>query len=248
MDALLKEMEALPRRPDHIAVIMDGNGRWAQKRGLPRTDGHREGAESVRAVTRMCRRLGVQTLTLYAFSEQNWSRPKDEVDALLSLLLNYLESEREELKRSDIRLVAVGNVGRMPLPVRMAIRAAEAATAGHRSMTLALCLSYGGREEIVEAARKLADRVERGDLRPKQIDEATFEQSLWTASLSGPPDLVIRTSGEQRVSNFLLWQAAYAEYFFSPLDWPDFRDPALADALRAYAQRERRFGGIGRPA
>ena len=184
LDSTLEQLKALPRRPRHIAIIMDGNGRWAKKRGMPRTYGHREGAESVRAITRMARQLGVETLTLYAFSEQNWSRPTEEVEALLGLLLNYLESERAELKKSDIRLVAVGNIARMPLPVRVAIKAAETATAGHKSMTLALCLSYGGREEIVDMARRLAEQVEKGKLKAKQIDEALVERSLWTSPLA----------------------------------------------------------------
>lgn len=233
---------ALPR---HIAIIMDGNGRWAVRRGLSRSDGHRAGAESVRQITRFCRRLGVECLTLYAFSEQNWSRPPAEVEALLGLLVEFLASELAELQRNDIRLVAVGQLSRLPMPVRMALSSTVQATAGNRSMTLALCLSYGGREELVHAARHLAQQVENGDLDARDIDEAAVAGALWTARLPCDPDLIVRTSGEQRLSNFLLWQCAYAELAFAQADWPDFREPHLTEALRDYARRERRFGGLG---
>jgi undecaprenyl diphosphate synthase len=232
------------RLPQHLAVIMDGNGRWATRRGLSRSDGHRAGAESVRLATRFCRRIGLKCLTLYAFSEQNWGRPADEVQALLALLVEFLRNELGELQRNDIRLVAIGNLDRLPAPVRFALQHTMAATAQHGSMTLALCLSYGGREEIVQAARKLAQRVEDGDLDARDIDERAVDAAMWTAILPCPPDLIVRTSGEQRLSNFLLWQAAYAELYFADADWPDVREPDLADAMRAYVRRERRFGGI----
>ena len=241
----LATLSAAGRLPEHVAIIMDGNGRWARRRGQDRTAGHRAGAESVRAITRLAREVGLKSLTLYAFSEQNWQRPRDEVDALLALLVDYLASEIEELKRSDIKLLAFGNLARLPLPVRMVLETTLAATAQHKTMKLGLCLSYGGREEIVHAVQRLAERVAKGQLRPEQIDEAAIEAELWTAPLGGPPDLVIRTSGEQRLSNFLLWQSAYAELAFVPTPWPEFRELAFAAALCDYSRRDRRFGGVG---
>ncbi len=231
------------RLPRHVAIIMDGNGRWAQRRGESRSAGHQAGADSVRAVTRTARRLGLQALTLYAFSEQNWSRPQDEVQSLLRLLVQYLASELSEMRRSDIRLRALGNLARLPAPVRMALDATLQATQGHCSMTLSLALSYGGREEILHAARHLAQQVADGTLDVAEIDEARLQRALWTADLPSP-DLIIRTSGEQRLSNFLLWQSAYAELYFTPVDWPDFRDDAFAQALVDFTTRQRRFGGI----
>ena len=245
LDARLRMLALEERLPRHVAIIMDGNGRWAQARSQPRVVGHREGAQAVRSITRMARQLGIETLTLYAFSEQNWSRPKAEVDALLALLVEYLSSELPEMKRTDIRLEAIGNLAKLPPVVRVGLEATLAATRGNRSMTLALCLSYGGREEIVHAAKMLAEQVARGQLRPGDIDEARIEQQLWTAPLASPPDLIIRTSGEQRLSNFLCWQSAYAELYFTPVEWPDFREDAFAAALIEYARRERRFGGLG---
>lgn len=230
--------------PQHLAIIMDGNGRWAQRRGLPRSEGHRAGAATVRAMTRMARRLGIKTLTLYAFSEQNWSRPASEVQALLTLLVEYLASELAELHSSQIRLVAVGNLQRMPLPVRLALQKVVDATRQHRGMTLALCLSYGGREDLVQAAQHLAGEVAAGRMRADAIDEAAITAALWTAPLRQPPDLVIRTSGEQRLSNFLLWDAAYAEFIFSSRDWPDFAEGDLSACLEEFARRDRRFGAI----
>jgi len=242
--AELATARAQGRLPRHIAIIMDGNGRWAEARGLPRSAGHQAGAESVRAITRAARHIGVQTLTLYAFSEQNWARPRTEVDALLHLLVQYLGSELAEMRRTDIRLLAVGNLARLPLPVRLGLQSAVAATAQHRSMTLALCLSYGGREELVAAARTLAERVARREILPADIDESMLESALWAAPLGSAPDLIIRTSGEQRLSNFLLWQSAYAELCFTPVAWPDFREPDLHAALLDYSRRQRRYGGL----
>ena len=232
------------RLPRHLAVIMDGNGRWAQRRGLPRSEGHRAGADTVRALTRMSRRLGIETVTLYAFSEQNWSRPASEVHALLTLLVEFLVSELPELHSSQIRLVAVGNLQRLPLPVRLALQRVVDATRGYTAMTLALCLSYGGREDIVQAACTLAKQVATGQLRADAIDESAMTQALWTATLRTPPDLVIRTSGEQRLSNFLLWDAAYAEFIFAQPDWPDFREAELAECLVEFSKRDRRFGAV----
>jgi undecaprenyl diphosphate synthase len=245
--AIAARLGAEGRLPRHVAIIMDGNGRWAQRQGLPRVEGHRAGAQAVRAATRTARRLGLQTLTLYAFSEQNWSRPAAEVEALLHLLVEYLQSELEELRKSDIRLVAIGNLPRMPLPVRLALQGVMAATAQHKTMTLALALSYGGREELVHAARTLAERVAKGTLKPEQIDEHALQAALWTAPLASDPDLIVRTSGEQRLSNFLLWQSAYAEFYFAQKDWPDFGDDDFATALIDYTRRERRFGAVLTP-
>ena len=244
---LLATLAAANRLPEHVAIIMDGNGRWAQRRGEERTVGHRAGADSVRAVTRLAREVGLKSLTLYAFSEQNWQRPRAEVDALLGLLVEYLASEMEELKRSDIKLLAFGNLQRLPMSVRMVLETTLAATANHKTMKLGLCLSYGGREEIVQAAQRLAVRVAKGQLKPEQIDEAAIEAELWTAPLGGPLDLLIRTSGEQRLSNFLLWQSAYAELDFVPTPWPEFRELAFAAALCDYSRRDRRFGGLSAP-
>ena len=241
----LQTLGAAGRLPEHVAIIMDGNGRWAQRRGEARTVGHRAGADSVRAVTRLAREVGLKSLTLYAFSEQNWQRPRAEVDARLGLLVEYLASEIEELKRSDIKLLAFGNLQRLPLSVRMVLETTLAATANHKTMKLGLCLSYGGREEIVQAMQRLAVRVAKGQLRPEQIDEAAIEAELWTAPLGGPLDLLIRTSGEQRLSNFLLWQSAYAELAFVQTPWPEFRELAFAAALCDYSHRDRRFGGLG---
>ena len=240
----LRALGRAGRLPEHVAIIMDGNGRWARRQGKQRSEGHRAGADSVRAVTRLAREAGLKSLTLYAFSEQNWQRPRQEVDALLGLLVEFLASELEELKHSDIRLMAFGNLQRLPLGVRMVLESTLQATQHHKSMTLGLCLSYGGREEIVQAVQRLAERVAAGQLKPAQIDEQAIERELWTAPLGGLPDLVIRTSGEQRLSNFLLWQSAYAELAFVATPWPEFRELAFAAALCEYSRRERRFGGL----
>ncbi|MSQ83254.1 MAG: di-trans,poly-cis-decaprenylcistransferase [Myxococcales bacterium] len=230
--------------PRHVAIIMDGNGRWAKRAGLPRSEGHRAGAESVRAISRHARQLGVQALTLYAFSEQNWGRPAAEVHALFALLVDFLRSEREELHHNQIRLVAIGNTGKLPLPARLALQAVVAETAHYTGMTLALCLSYGGREDMVQATQLLARQVQAGELSPAAISADHISRALWTGRIGCDPDLVIRTSGEQRLSNFLLWDAAYAEFVFCAQDWPDFREQAFSDALQEYANRQRRFGVV----
>jgi undecaprenyl diphosphate synthase len=222
-----------------VAVIMDGNGRWAEARGLARVAGHREGSESVRAVTREARRAGLQALTLYAFSIQNWARPPQEVEALMRLLAEFLDSERPELAKNQIRLHAVGELERLPGFVRERLDAAMAESRGERGMVLTLALSYGGREELVQAARRAAR--DRG---PDGIDAPAQEAALWTEGLP-ELDLLIRTSGERRISNFLLWQAAYAELYFSEALWPDFRELELLQAIDDYQGRERRFGLTG---
>jgi len=240
--SLVQELEARVKSrplPRHVAIIMDGNGRWAEARGLPRVAGHREGSESVRAVTREARRVGLQALTLYAFSVQNWARPPQEVEALMRLLAEFLDSERPELARNQIRLHAVGELERLPGFVRERLEGAMAESRGERGMVLTLALSYGGREELVQAARRAAR--ERG---PDGIDDAALEAALWTEGLP-ELDLLIRTSGERRISNFLLWQAAYAELYFSEALWPDFRELELLQAIDDYQGRERRFGLTG---
>ncbi len=237
----LAELEARVKArplPRHVAIIMDGNGRWAEQRGLPRVAGHREGSESVRAVTRTARRIGVEALTVYAFSAENWARPDEEVGALMQLLSDYLDSERAEMMENGIRLNAIGDLDRLPDPVRGRLAAARGETAANRGMTLTLALSYSGREEIVHAARAAA--AAKG----AALDADDLEAALWTRGLP-ELDLLIRTSGERRISNFLLWQCAYAELHFSEVLWPDFRDEALLEAISDFQGRERRFGLTG---
>lgn len=220
---------------------MDGNGRWAQARGLPRVAGHEAGAESVREITRACRRMGIEALTLYSFSTENWRRPEDEVGALMGLLARFLVEERREILDNDIRLNAIGQIDRLPLAVRAALKELMHASRQNKGMVLTLALSYGSRAEIVDAARALAKKAAAGRLKPDAIDEAAFAAELGTAGLPDP-DFLIRTSGELRLSNFLLWQLAYAEIFVTDVLWPDFRTPQLQIALDAYRNRERRFG------
>jgi undecaprenyl diphosphate synthase len=234
------ELEARVRArplPGHLAIIMDGNGRWAQGRGLPRVAGHRQGAAAVRTVTRAARRLGLQALTLYAFSMQNWSRPPDEVEALMLLLVEFLEKEQQELVGNGIRLNAIGDLERLPAQVRGRLEAVRAATSAGKGMTLTLALSYGGREELVHAAGVAAARG-------GAIDEAAMAAGLWTRGLPDL-DLLVRTGGERRISNFLLWQAAYAELYFTETYWPDFDERELLAALADYQSRQRRFGLTG---
>ncbi len=230
--------------PRHVAIIMDGNGRWAEARGLPRVAGHEAGAESVREITRACREQGVEALTLYSFSTENWKRPADEVAALMGLLGRFLVQERREILENGIRLRTIGQTDRLPLAVRAALRELSFASRDNTGMTLTLALSYGGRAEIVDAARALAKKAAARKLRPEDIDEATFAAELGTAGLPDP-DLLIRTSGEVRLSNFLLWQLAYAEIYVTDVAWPDFRRPQLAEAFAAFGSRERRFGKTG---
>jgi len=231
--------------PKHVGIIMDGNGRWAQLRGEPRARGHREGSQAVRRVVRAARRLGLHALTLYAFSEQNWARPEDEVDALMELLREFLLSERGEILGNGIRLNAVGNVGRLPAIVRAVLDPLRKESEPNEQMTLTLALSYGGREEIVDAARELARRVEIGEMKSSQIDEAALH-GLMPSLTVGDPDLIIRTGGERRISNFLLYGLAYAELHFADVLWPDFDATHLYEAIASYQTRERRFGLVGK--
>ncbi len=227
--------------PRHVAIIMDGNGRWAQQRALPRLQGHRVGKDSVRAVVEMSRKLGIRYLSLYAFSTENWQRPPREVDGLMSLLRRYLASELGRMMKNNIRLLAVGSLRRLPPAVREALRAAIVATKGNTGLTVILAVSYGSREEITRAVRALARRVRRGELAPEQITPALLGRHLDTAGVPDP-DLLIRTSGELRVSNFFLWQLAYSELFVTETLWPDFRERDYLQALGFFQQRQRRFG------
>jgi undecaprenyl diphosphate synthase len=232
--ALRERVRARPL-PRHVAVIMDGNGRWAEARGLPRVEGHRAGALAVRAVTEEARRVGLPALTLYAFSMQNWLRPREEVDALMHLLAEYLESERETMLRNGIRLHVIGDVARLPGSVRDRLDAVMRATAAGPGLVLTLALSYGGREELVHAARAAAAR------KGAALEAEDLEAGLWTAGLP-ELDLLVRTSGEHRISNFLLWQCAYAEILFTDVHWPDFGARELLLSVEDYQGRERRFG------
>ncbi len=230
--------------PRHIAIIMDGNGRWAEAQGLPRVAGHEEGARSVRTITRYCRKLGVEAVTLYSFSTENWGRPDDEVTALMGLLLRYLVQEREEILGNDIRLVHSGQAERLPPGVQEALFELERDSADCEGMVLNLALSYGSRQEILRAVQAVATEVADGSLSVDDIDEAALERHLYTAGLPDP-DLLIRTSGEMRLSNFLLWQIAYAELYVTQTPWPAFREEQLDAALADFARRQRRFGLTG---
>jgi undecaprenyl diphosphate synthase len=227
--------------PRHVAIIMDGNGRWAQRRGLPRVEGHRRGAVAVRDVVRAAREIGLPAITLYAFSAQNWERPPEEVATLMQLLRDYVIDERDEIMENDIRLVAIGDVDRLPDFVKAPLDSLMAESAGNRAMTLCLALSYGGRESLVAAAQKLAAEVARGVLEPQDITEDHISGALQTHGLPRL-DLLVRTSGEERLSNFLLWESAYAELYFTETYWPDFGKEELYRALESYRGRERRFG------
>lgn len=237
-------MTTLAAVPRHVAIIMDGNGRWAQRRGLPRSAGHEAGADSVREVVRACGELGVEVLTLYSFSTENWGRPQDEVDALMGLLERYLREETVELLTQNVRLRGIGEIEQLPTVVRSLLAAAGAVTANNDGMELLLALSYGSRAEVVRAVRDIAVEVAAGRLTPEQVDEQAIASRLYTAGLPDP-DLLIRTSGDLRVSNFLLWQIAYSELYVTPVPWPEFRKDELMRALEAYAERERRYGRTG---
>ena len=231
--------------PSHIGIIMDGNGRWAQLRGEERVAGHREGSKAVRRIVRAARRLGIKALTLYAFSEQNWARPELEVDALMQLLREFLLSERDEILENGIRLNAVGNLGRLPAVVRGVLDPLRSESSAREEMTLTLALSYGGREEIANAARELAKDVAAGKIPAEQITEEALHARMPSLTV-GDPDLVIRTGGERRISNFLLYGLAYAELYFADVLWPDFTESDLYQAIASYQARERRFGLVGK--
>lgn len=240
---VLQKIRVGGRIPQHVAVIMDGNGRWARARSLPRFRGHQAGMKSVRDVIEGCIEAGVGILTLFAFSQENWQRPAAEVNALMRLLQRYVVKERDELKAQGVEVRIFGDRSRLPGAPLRAIEEIERVTAGGSALRLNLMISYGARDELVRAARALAERVARGEITPEQIDEARLGNALYTAGLPDP-DLLIRTSGEQRISNFMLWQLAYTELFISPLLWPDFRREDLFEAIHDYQKRERRFGRV----
>lgn len=229
--------------PKHVAIIMDGNGRWAQQRGLPRIKGHEQGAESVRAVLRAARQAGVKFLTLYAFSTENWIRPKDEVDGLMNLLAVFMDRYEGDLLKNKIRLRVMGQIERLPEKVQKKLAKLMDKSAKDYEYTLIIALSYGSRLEIAEAAKAIARKAARGELDPETVNEETVAQHLYLPDVPDP-ELMIRTSGELRLSNFLLWQLSYAELYVTDIFWPDFREPEFFKALEAFNQRGRRYGGI----
>jgi undecaprenyl diphosphate synthase len=231
--------------PQHVAIIMDGNGRWAKARGLPRVAGHRRGADAVRRVVRGAGELGIPVLTLFAFSTENWTRPADEVADLMGLLRHYLRSELEELRKNGARLRVIGKREGLAADIVRDIAEAENMTAANARIDVNICINYGSRDEILRATRRLAQRVAAGEITVDDIDQKSFEHELLTAGLPDP-DLLIRTSGEQRISNFLLWQCAYSELVFVDTLWPDFGKEHLEQAIVEFRRRERRYGGIGR--
>ena len=240
MPATAEDLKNIPR---HIAIIMDGNGRWAKERGLPRTEGHRQGAETVRRVTQACGDLGVEFLTLYAFSAENWKRPKREVDALMKLLEQFLRIKTPEMQEQNIRLQAIGRLHDLPESCQQQLHRSIESLSQNTGLTLILALSYGGREEIIDGVKSLIESVERGHLDKGMIDTEVFSKHLYTRYYPDP-DLLIRTSGEMRLSNFLLWQLSYTEFYITERLWPDFAKEDLEDAVRAFGRRQRRFGAL----
>lgn len=229
--------------PRHVAIIMDGNGRWAKRRHLPRAEGHRAGMQALRRTVEACQDLGIEILTVYAFSTENWKRPISEVKALMDLLLEWIRKERAELIGRNIRVRVIGFPGRIPATTRRELDELVAVTRNNTGATLCLALNYGGRRELAEAARRLARKVAKGDLAPEDVDEKALARELLTDGLPDP-DLLIRPSGEMRVSNFLLWQMAYTELWFTPVLWPDFGLEHLREAIDVYRSRDRRYGGL----
>lgn len=229
--------------PRHVAVIMDGNGRWAKERGLPRTEGHRRGADSVRAVVEICGEIGVEFLTLYAFSSENWKRPKKEVDALMMLLQRFLRTKTAEMMQQNVRLQAIGRLIDLPESVQGQLHRSIAETSSNTGLTLILALSYGGREEIIDGVRSLLESIEKGHLDKAMISSEVFSKHLYTRYYPDP-DLLIRTSGEMRLSNFLPWQLSYTEFYVTEKLWPDFGREDLLDAVKAFGRRQRRFGAV----
>jgi len=227
--------------PRHVAIVMDGNGRWAQRRNLPRHAGHRAGVESVRVTVEACRKRGVQVLTLFAFSSENWNRPKEEIGLLFDLFMVALQRDVKRLNKNNVQLRIIGDRTAFPDKLQQRIHKSEELTAGNSGLILQIAANYGGRWDITQAARAVADRVQRGELQPQEITEATLSEALCFADLP-EVDLFIRTGGEQRISNFILWQTAYAEFYFSEQLWPDFGAAEFDLALEAFSQRERRFG------
>lgn len=229
--------------PKHIAIIMDGNGRWAKKRLLPRTVGHKYGVEALRSVIKHCSKIGVSYLTIYAFSTENWNRPKDEVNVLMDLLVNYLKGELKELDENNVKIRCIGDITGLPDAPRKELENSIQATESNNGLTLNIALNYGGRMELLGGFKSIAKRIQNGEISPEDITEQMISDSLYTAGQEDP-DLIIRTSGEIRVSNFLLWQLAYSEFYFTDVFWPDFNERELDLAIEAYNNRQRRFGKL----
>ena len=243
-ETLLKELGIKSENiPKHVAIIMDGNGRWARKRGLSRINGHREAVKAVRESIEACNELGIKYLTLFAFSVDNWKRPKDEVDSLMSLLKNFLRKERKNLVKNKIKLIVIGDITGLPAEVQIEIRKSIDATNSFHDYHLILALNYGGRADIINAVRKCVQKCLAGEATLNDINEAFFSECLYTKNIPDP-DLLIRTSGEFRISNFFLWQASYTELWITPVLWPDFNRENLIEAVIDYSKRERRFGGV----
>ncbi|MGQ3686134.1 MAG: isoprenyl transferase [Candidatus Loosdrechtia sp.] len=236
-------MNGSEKIPSHIAIIMDGNGRWAKQKGFARFRGHQEGATSVREITRECAKKNIKQLTLYAFSQENWKRPRREIDLLMKLLKDYLVRERSEIRENDIRLTAIGRISGLPDDVKRELAFSMEESKNNKGMVLCLALNYGGRAEIIDAAREIARDVRTGQLCVDDITEDAFKKYLYTRDMTDP-DLLIRTAGEMRISNFLLWEISYTEIWVTPVFWPDFRKEHLEEAIMDYAHRERRFGGL----
>lgn len=233
----------MSRIPEHIAIIMDGNGRWAKKHKLPRAFGHRAGVESIRKIVKECNKLGVKYLTLYAFSTENWNRPLQEVDSLMKLLVEYLKNELEELDKNDVVINSIGNISKLPQVCKAELEHAYEKTKDNKGLTLNLALNYGGRNEIVDAVKEISSDLISKKISKDEITENLFSKYLYTKEMPDP-DLIIRPSGELRLSNFLLWQSAYSEFWFSDINWPDFHEQELKNAISDYQKRDRRFGKV----
>lgn len=233
----------LNRIPKHIAIIMDGNGRWAKERNLPRTMGHKAGVETIRRIIKECDKIGVKYLTLYAFSTENWKRPKDEVSALMKLLVEYLKKEFNELNKNNVIINNIGDISKLPEVCQKELKSAYERTKNNTGITMNLALNYGGRDEILTAIKKMTQDIEKGHISIDKINEDMFSKYLYTKGIPDP-DLIIRPSGEQRLSNFLLWQCAYSEFWYSDINWPDFSENDLHKAIYDFQNRDRRFGGI----
>lgn len=229
--------------PNHIAIIMDGNGRWAKSRMMPRTYGHKAGVETIRKVVKEAQRLGVKHLTLYAFSTENWKRPAEEVNALMKLLVTYLRKELKELHKNGVKITTVGDISKLPQACIEELNKSMEETKDNKGLELSLALNYGSRADIVRAVQNISKSVSNGEIEVDSIDEICIKKNLYTAS-TPDPDLVIRTSGEQRLSNFLLWEVAYSEFYYTDIHWPDFDEQELQKAIYSYQNRDRRFGGI----
>lgn len=234
------DMENIPK---HIAIIMDGNGRWAKKRKLPRTMGHKAGVETIRRVLKEADKLGVKYMTLYAFSTENWKRPKDEVNALMKLLIQYLRQEINELHKNGVKINVLGDISKLPLECQKEINSSVVKTENNTGITMNIALNYGGRDEIIRATKLIVEDILSGKIKKEDIDDKIFEEHLYTKRIPDP-DIIIRPSGEQRLSNFLLWQCAYSEFWYSDICWPDFKEEDLRKAIYDFQNRDRRFGGI----